>query len=253
MTSHWTAWRHVTKLDPARALDDRTLEGVARSGTDAVVLGGTDGLTGEKVETLLERVRRHPWPVGIEVSHPACLAPGADWYFIPVVLNAGDPEWLSAAHRRTLAELVRAGVALDFSRVVGEGYVVQNPDSAVGHMTRALPVASAPEAAAAALYARYVLGLPLVYFEYSGAFGGPALVRAASGALAAGIRQAGPPPGTGSPRPRVWYGGGVDGAARAAAVAAVADTVVVGNAVYTGGAAVLAETVRGVRETPGPG
>lgn len=260
MAPPWAAWRHVTKLDPDRPLSDRVLEAVAQSGTDAVVLGGTGGLTREKVAGLLARVRRYPWPVGIEVSDPACLVPGADWYFVPVVLNAGDPEWLSAAHRRTLAELLRTGAPLDFGRVVGEGYVVQNPASAVGRLTRAVPAASPEEAAAAALYAVRLLGLPLVYFEYSGTFGDPELVRAARAALAAGPGEpAGPgaPAGPGgcraAPRARLWYGGGVDGPARAAAMAAVADTVVVGNALYEAGPQALAATVRAVGETPPPG
>ena len=38
-------WRHVFKLDPKKKISDEELEHVCESGTDAIIVGGTDGVT----------------------------------------------------------------------------------------------------------------------------------------------------------------------------------------------------------------
>ena len=38
-------WRHVFKLDPNKELSDERLEKICESGTDAIIVGGTDGIT----------------------------------------------------------------------------------------------------------------------------------------------------------------------------------------------------------------
>ena len=42
-------WRHVFKLDPNKEISDDKLEKICESGTDAVIVGGTDGVTLENV------------------------------------------------------------------------------------------------------------------------------------------------------------------------------------------------------------
>ena len=42
-------WRHVFKLDPNKGISDEKLEKICESGTDAVMVGGTDGVTLENV------------------------------------------------------------------------------------------------------------------------------------------------------------------------------------------------------------
>jgi phosphoglycerol geranylgeranyltransferase len=73
---------------------------------------------------------------------------------------------------------------------------------------------------------------PVVYIEYSGTYGDPAIVRAASEAVENAV---------------LYYGGGINSAERAAEMAKYADTIVVGNAVYEQGAALLRATVRAVQ------
>ena len=38
-------WSHVFKLDPNKEISDDALEKVCESGTDAIVIGGSDGVT----------------------------------------------------------------------------------------------------------------------------------------------------------------------------------------------------------------
>ena len=38
-------WRHVFKLDPAKSITDDDLMKVCESGTDAIIIGGTDNVT----------------------------------------------------------------------------------------------------------------------------------------------------------------------------------------------------------------
>ncbi len=47
-------WRHVFKLDPAKEISDENLREVCQSGTDAIIIGGTDGVTLELVLDLLQ-------------------------------------------------------------------------------------------------------------------------------------------------------------------------------------------------------
>ena len=41
-------WRHVFKLDPNKEITDEELDRICESGTDAIMVGGTDGVTLEE-------------------------------------------------------------------------------------------------------------------------------------------------------------------------------------------------------------
>src|SRR5699024_2018669 len=61
-------WKHVFKLDPARESSDEKLEQICHSDTDAIIVGGTDGVTFDAVLELLSRVRRYAIPCVLEIS-----------------------------------------------------------------------------------------------------------------------------------------------------------------------------------------
>ena len=42
--NEYLTWRHVFKLDPNKEISDRDLELLCESGTDAIIVGGTDGV-----------------------------------------------------------------------------------------------------------------------------------------------------------------------------------------------------------------
>jgi putative glycerol-1-phosphate prenyltransferase len=171
----------------------------------------------------------------MEVSSPASLVLGADLYLVPFVLNAGDPYWLVGAHQQALRDF--ADWRGEFwQAVVPEAYIVCNPDSAVARLTRAKAPLALEDAVAYARCAEGLFGAPVVYLEYSGDYGDPRLVARVAETLT---------------HSRTFYGGGIDRPERAAQMAAMVDTVVVGNLAHEGEPGLLAETVAAVRSTMG--
>lgn len=224
-------WRHVFKLDPDKPIDDDVLEAICESGTDAIIVGGTLGITYDNTLELMARIRRYAVPAILEVSNLEAVVPGFDAYFLPLVLNAGDPDWLIAPH---VAGLTEYGSYIHWEEIFAEGYLIVNPDAAAARLTRARTVDSKEEAKAYARVASHICKLPIFYVEYSGTYGDPELVRACKAGYEGGT---------------LFYGGGITTIEQAKEMAAIADVVVVGNIVYDDVAAALA-TVEAVKETP---
>lgn len=222
-------WSHITKLDPDKELSEEVADGIAGSGTDAVVVGGTQGVTRAKARAFLSTLDGVGVPVVVEPSNPANVVRGGKDLLVPTVLNAGSVDWVVGAHK----EWVRVEEDIVWSSVHAEGYIVMNPDSAVGRVTEAATDIEPEEAAAYAKVAEMYFGLPVVYVEYSGTFGDTEVVEAVSNAVE---------------RATLFYGGGVDSYDKAHEMARYADCVVVGDVAHEKGLDALRETVRGVRD-----
>lgn len=207
-------WRHVFKLDPDRELGDDELDKICCSGTDAILVGGSTGVTYENTTGLLSRLRRYELPCALEVSELEAAVPGFDVYMIPMVLNTPDTDWILGHHRRAIE---RFGSLIPWESVLAEGYIVLNEDSSVARLTKADTRLSGRAAAAYAEIADKLMGLPVVYLEYSGTFGNMDVVRE--------VRES-------VEHSQLFYGGGITGAAEAEQAAALSDTVVVGNIIY---------------------
>lgn len=207
-------WRHVFKLDPDRELSDSELDAVCRSGTDAILVGGSTGVTYENTAGLLSRLRHYELPCALEVSELEAAVPGFDLYLIPMVLNTPDTDWILGHHRRAIE---RFGSLIPWEMVLTEGYIVLNEDSSVARLTNADSRLSGRAAAAYAEIADKLMGLPVVYLEYSGTFGNMDVVRE--------VRES-------VEHSQLFYGGGITGVAEAEQAAALSDTVVVGNIIY---------------------
>lgn len=234
---NWRAWRHVTKLDPERPLSPAALDAVYASGTDAILVGGSTGMTFDAVARLLSTLADAPVPVALEVSSLESAMPGPALFLVPLVLNTDQAEWLGSAQAAALARILPAlGPVIPWHLVLPEAYLVLNPDSSVARVTGARTSLNAAAAAGYAALAGRVLRLPLVYVEYSGTFGDMALLAAVK--EAAGDAH-------------VVYGGGVTSGPQAARAAAIADTVVVGNLLYAQPQS-LAETVAAVASAGRP-
>ncbi len=224
-------WRHVFKLDPDRELGDQELEAICCSGTDAILVGGSTGVTYENTTRLLARVRQYELPCALEVSDLEAAVPGFDLYMIPMVLNTSDPDWILGHHRKAIE---RFGSLIPWELLLTEGYIVLNEDSSVARLTGADSRLSARGAAAYAQIADKLMQLPVVYLEYSGTFGHMETVRE--------VRET-------VENSQLFYGGGITGGAEAEQAAALCDTVVVGNIIYRDVQQALL-TVKAVKQTP---
>ncbi|GAA4874665.1 heptaprenylglyceryl phosphate synthase [Paenibacillus vulneris] len=229
MHSDFKQWSHMFKLDPDREISDEWLEKVCLSGTDAIMVGGSTGITFDNTVDLLSRIRRYEVPCVLEVSDLDAIVPGFDRFFIPMVLNAGNPQWIVGHHQRALREY---GALLDWSQVATEGYVILNKQSAAAQITEANTALDIKDVEAYARMADRLLHCPVFYMEYSGVFGNMEWVARVKGLL----KDA-----------RLFYGGGIDSPEKAYQAAAAAHTVIVGNAVYDQPEQALA-TVQAVRE-----
>lgn len=207
-------WKHVFKLDPDRAISDADLERLCLSGTDAVLVGGSTGITFDNTVDLLSRIRRFEVSCALEISNQEAIVPGFDLYLIPVVLNAGNPDWIVGHHQLAVKDF---GPMMQWEHVVAEGYVVLNGESAVARVTEARTELDDDDVVAYARVGERMFRFPVVYLEYSGVFGDMELVRRTAASLDGA---------------RLFYGGGIDGAEKARLAAEACDTVVVGNVIY---------------------
>jgi phosphoglycerol geranylgeranyltransferase len=232
MSAPWAEWDHIVKIDPDKTLvEGESFEDVCATGTDALEIGGTTGMTEEKMGRVVEATGAHDIPVYIEPSNVASVVhrEGLDGYLVPVVLNAGDVFWTTGAHK----EWARLDDDIDWERTFTEAYVVLNPDSSVAEYTQADCDLGADDVAAYAEIAEHMLGQEIVYVEYSGTLGDPGIVRAATDA----VEEA-----------TVFYGGGVRDYDAAYEMGRVADTVVVGDLVHDEGVDAVRETVKGAND-----
>jgi len=214
----WRKWRHITKLDPAREITDEDLRTVATSGTDALLIGGTLGVTRERVVDLLKRLRPYDIVKVQEPSNPANVVfEDIDYLFVPSIINSVDPRWMIGLHAEWIRGLMSKYGSLPWNKIQGEAYIVLNAKSAVGITTKAKTDLSIDEAVAYAVCADRYMHFPIVYLEYSGTYGNPELVEAVGRSIS---------------NAHLFYGGGIDSKEKARQMARHA-TIIVGNILYS--------------------
>jgi phosphoglycerol geranylgeranyltransferase len=226
----WKDWVHVTKLDPDKQLKPGDIDAIAASGTNALMLSGTLNVTAENLAMLQKQVKAYDLPLVMEPADPdAVLMQGIDYVFVPSVMNTTDVAWIVGKHQAWVR--LQQG-KIPWESIVPEAYIVLNPDSSVGKVTKSACNLKPDEVAAYVTVADRYFHFPIVYIEYSGTYGSPAVVKAASEAIDRSI---------------LYYGGGINTAQKAAEMSKYADTIVVGNAIYDQGAAVLKATVDAIQ------
>ncbi|NQE00204.1 heptaprenylglyceryl phosphate synthase, partial [Staphylococcus xylosus] len=198
----------------AKPISDEDLGLICRSGTDAIMIGGTDNVTEDNVSHLMKKVNTHSVPLIFEFSNLESIVPGFDLYFIPTVLNSMDVKF----HNGMLLEALKNyGYLIDFEEIVFEGYVVLNPDCKVAKLTQANTQITTEDIEAYAQMINDIYKLPVMYIEYSGVYGEVDMVEAAAYSLS---------------NTQLFYGGGISDYEEAEAMASVADTIIVGNIIY---------------------
>lgn len=223
-------WKHIFKLDPNRKLSDLALEYLCNSDTDAIVVGGTDGVTYENTSSLLNRVKKYRKFCVQEISNIDAIVPGFDGYLIPTVLNTEEPKWFLGAH---VEALKKYGDFVPWNQVLLEAYVSLNPEAKVSRLTKAMTNLDKTDLIAYLRLADRLFRFPIFYVEYSGVYGDVEKVKA----IAKEISSA-----------RLFYGGGLVHAEQVKEMARWADTIVVGNLIYTNVERAV-QTVAWVKET----
>lgn len=208
-------WKHVFKLDPAKEISDEDLDRICESGTDAVIVGGTDNVTLDGVLDLLSRIRRnHTVPCALEVSTEEALTPGFDFYFVPMVLNSKEKKWMMDVQHQAIKKYIDM---MEYSEIFFEGYCILNEGAKAFKYTNSyLP--DEEDVLAYAYMAECIFHLPIFYMEYSGTYGDPKLVEAVKEELDETL---------------LFYGGGIENAEQAKEMKQFADVIVVGNSIYT--------------------
>lgn len=222
-------WKHVFKLDPDKEITDEQLEKICESGTDAVLVGGSDNVTEDNVLNLLSRIRRYLVPCVLEVSTQDAIIPGFDLYFIPTVLNSQNTKWITELHHEAVKEY---GDIMNWEEILMEGYCILNEDCKAAQLTEANTALQVEDVKAYARMAEHMFKLPIFYLEYSGTYGSPHIVKEVKKCLE---------------KTKLFYGGGIRTVDQAEEMAQCADVVVVGNVIYEDLDAAL-KTVKAVKE-----
>lgn len=229
---HLQEWKHVFKLDPDKLISDEDLELLCESATDAIIVGGTQGITFENTIELLGRIRRYEIPCVLEVSKVDAVVPGYDHYLLPFVLNAMDPDWIIKPHQQAVKQF---GSMIPWEDVTMLGYCVMNGSSAVAKLTKSDSNLEGNDVLAYARVAQHLLKLPVFYVEYSGTYADVELVKQ----LGERLQQESSSRGQAL---QLFYGGGIDTQQKAKQMKSLSDTIVVGNVIYEDIQAALATT-----------
>lgn len=222
-------WRHLFKLDPDRSITDEALKQICQSGTHAIMVGGSSGITYNNTADLLKRIRHFSIQCVLEISNQEAIVPGFDLYFIPVVLNTKDAQWIVGHHQQAIKQY---GILIPWDRVITEGYVILNEHSTVASLSHANTKLGLNDVLSYAELADKMFRFNVFYMEYSGTFGDMSWVKQTASLL----QEA-----------RLFYGGGIDSLEKARLAAQAAHTIVVGNVIYDNLQQAL-ETVKVINE-----
>ncbi|NPC91766.1 heptaprenylglyceryl phosphate synthase [Bacillus sp. WMMC1349] len=209
-----TEWKHVFKLDPHKEITDEQLEQLCESGTDAILIGGSDHIAEDDVLRLMSKVRRFLVPCILEISTIEAIVPGFDLYFIPTVLNSCDRKWIVGLHQEAMKEY---GELISPEDIVVEGYCILNHDCKAAALTNADTALELEDIKAYARMAEHLFHLPIFYLEYSGMFGDVEIVKQTKAVLN---------------NTTLFYGGGITSYETAVKMLEHADVIVVGNVIY---------------------
>jgi len=210
-------WKHIFKLDPDKQISDEDLEAICESGSDAIMIGGTYGVTFDNTIELLARVRRYAIPCCLEISNQEAIVPGFDHYFVPIVLNARDSDWILQPHFQAVKDL---GTMIPWHDISTVGYTVLNKEASVAELTKSETELSEEDIIAYGRLSYHLLKSSFFYLEYSGTIGDYEKLKVVSQRL----KREG--------ELHLFYGGGISSLEQAKQWLEVADTIVVGNIIY---------------------
>ena len=156
---------HMTLLDPDKqtATEAATLAAEAgRAGTDAIMVGGSTGVTQDKVDgTVLAIKAAVHVPVILFPASASNLSPHADALYFMSLLNSRDPR-LIVGEQRLAAPIVKAWGL----ETIPMAYLVVEPGMRAGEIGDAELISrNSPTVAVQYALAAQMLGMKLVYLE----------------------------------------------------------------------------------------
>ena len=228
MAEEWRNWKHITKLDPDKKITKKAVDTIIRTGTDAIMISGTLGITKEKIKHIMKLLKGYDVPRVLEPASPKGMIyhRDIDWMFVPTVFNTDYAPYINGLHKLWLK---RDHEKINWDIVVPEAYIILNPKCSAARVTKARADMSKEGVVATALAAERYFKIPVIYIEYSGTYGNPEIVKAVREALTTS---------------HLVYGGGIRTQHQAEEMSQYA-TIVVGNTIYDRGSASLVNTMKG--------
>ncbi len=156
---------HMTLLDPDRLPPENTAalaESATKAGTDALMVGGSTGVTREKVDSTIKRIKeKSPLPVILFPSSQEGVSRFADALYFMSLLNSKDVKMIVGEQRRASRAIKEWGL-----ETISMAYLVVEPGMRAGEVGHAdlIPRSDTELAVQYALTAQF-LGMDLVYLE----------------------------------------------------------------------------------------
>lgn len=156
---------HMTLIDPAKQSPEKAAAIAAKaaeSGTDAVMVGGSTGVTQENLDATVDAIKKAcKLPVIYFPSGANALARRSDAIYFMSMLNSRNVRNVSGEHWRAAPIIRKLGV-----EPISMGYIVVEPGMKVGEVGEADPVkrTDVPRAVGYAV-ATEMFGMDLVYLE----------------------------------------------------------------------------------------
>lgn len=156
---------HMTLIDPAKQSPQKAAEIAARAsdaGTDAVMVGGSTGVTQENLDATVDAIKKAcKLPVIYFPSGANALARRSDAIYFMSMLNSRNVRNVSGEHWRAAPVIRKLGV-----EPISMGYIIVEPGMKVGEVGEADPVKRDDiHRAVGYAVATEMFGMDLVYLE----------------------------------------------------------------------------------------
>jgi len=156
---------HFTLIDPEK-LDEKKTGMIAKeasqAGTDAIMLGGSTGITSENLDKAVIVIKENArLPVILFPGDVSGVSKYADAIFFMSLLNSRNPYYITGAQAAGAIAVKKLGI-----EPISMGYIVVEPGGMVGYIGDAkLIPRSKPEIAVGYALAAQYLGMNLIYLE----------------------------------------------------------------------------------------
>lgn len=156
---------HMSLLDPDKQSAEEAAELAQMckdAGTDAIMIGGSTGISNENLDETAERIKsKTGLPVIYFPAGPHALASKADAMFYMSLVNSTDLKWVIRAQAMASLAVKKIGI-----ETISMGYIIVEPGMKVGEVGQAEPVKRDDlKGAMSWALGCELMGMSLVYLE----------------------------------------------------------------------------------------